>query len=589
MPTPLQLPFGNTLGGLNTAKDPTKTGFQMAAEAVNVDLSTGVLQGAYGPGTALSGSGLPLANTVKFIHFTTNDTWLSSDYADWAINDAPGEVTFTYPSGTPTTYYTNKTAGSTNPPRVRYGTINDFMGLRAPGDNTLTVSSGTAASGTINRSYVALFSSPDGLKSNPSNRLYWNSTNKAVLDLDASNAYTKADEIDWYATENDDPDGTLYYWRTTTLNLTTNTVTDDLTVAVDLTQELTWGEGGIPTNTALPDDHKEPPDIDVLAESFYTPDDSENTGILFMAKNVPGGSTIHWSRKGSPQYVPALFFHKLPFPTEAIIAAQGQALVFTTGGVWGFSGPTDYAVSPYRFEGALGVRSGFGKTCADTPYGVLYWSRQGLTLFSQGAVRVLTEGLIDPAPFNSTDYTHACAAYFDGFYFLSLYGEGELWVFDLRELGAIKVSKASLDVAAMTTTVLTSNTYGMTAPSLYVVDRATGNVYPWRPGDGSQGGTIERSTWTYKTGNQAGSTTGDPCRFRRIWGDFTGPLTITAEATGYKSAKTHTKTIADGEAVSNFWLPVGFTGRHLSLSFEGTGAGSTVRLGRVEGVTFNGY
>jgi hypothetical protein len=179
-------------------------------------------------------------------------------------------------------------------------------------------------------------------------------------------------------------------------------------------------------------------------------------------------------------------------------------------------------------------------TAVDTPAGVIYVSREGLFIINGlTATRICPQ--FDVSQFYNKPF--ARAAYRDGYYLLSIFAAGAtsatngLYRFDVRNPGQVEVTREALSINAFSIFPDSSGTdlasiYPKTRPSLVVLEGGTGKVYEWDIAGQSQGGTVPRSLFTWRSSYLVGGDFHRPKAWSRMRLNHnrTAALTVTIRA-----------------------------------------------------------
>lgn len=574
--------------GINTARHRSLLAINEAVDASGVDLSAGTLKGA----AATEGTAATVGTACKFIAFVGDDHWVDTQYPDWACNDSDL-------AGVGRTYRTNHATDTTaGHPQYHLGANTYRLGL----DYETTAPTASAGARPLTRSYaVTFYSTTTGFESNPTRRT---TAVASGASLSGIPRYSVVDTSGMsgtvhrriYATEEGDPDGTLYYYDTIT-NDTATTYTDaggefggaltankgsaDYSIAGD-SPDLDWGAGGNVDSDTTPFDQSPAPFLTVISEGMMGTEGSAGLPIGAV------GSVVRWPHAGKPWAWPDVHQHDVQEYVEAAVVWQGQGFVFTASSVWAFTGAADYAITPIKTGAGHGIKAGCGRTAKATPFGIVYLSREGLALFDGTTSRLLTGGVLDP----SFAYTssHFNAEYFDGFYLLNSHADADPWCFDLRRgPGGLIATQANFGtVGAMA--VANKLDFGLLMPgaALYVADYSTGAIRAWRP---SLGASASREAgWSWLSGSVTLGVPGLQKRLDRlrVAAVVTGGATLRVTlgvtddlgAIFGSLASFHTVDVSAGFV--DVRLPAGLIGRCFHVSIAPLSGGSNIELLEVE-------
>lgn len=575
-------PFAITLGGeqfpwtrgLNTAKRPAEMALNEAQAAANVDMSAGTLRGAWGLGTAIAQT---VAVDSKFVCCVSGTNWISSADPDTACRISHSAVARTVIA-----------SGSYDYPRALQGGNITQLGVPYPGDG-MTATGGNRP----NRSYALVYSdiaitypypySDPYAYSNPS-PIVSSGNSGATLGSIPGSATTYSRLI--FATVEGDPGGTLYLYKALASGITswTDTGGDYGAYAVNGDYPLNWGLNGNIDSRTTPYDFSPASHLSFLTEEMYAPSGADS-GVMFGVMAANSQTHVAWSHAGRPWAWPTAFRHNLQETVHALVTWRNAVYAFTEVCAWSFSGAADYAIRPERISGVHPIRKGFGKTVKATPWGIVYVAREGLALFDGISSRIITQGILDPLTWLN-GATYANAAYYDGAYRLNLWGANTVLVVEMGD--GVKITTMALDAADMYIAPRATS-----EPGLFVANKTTGALHPWRPADGSAvPGAVRNSAWTWKTPLL---TLGDSARsknFRRVR-LYGKDLSITFSvgddltlAAGGAFANSHTH-VTTGTS-QQFWLPSGFIGKALRVDLSATSANAELHEITIEGEILNG-
>lgn len=192
-----------------------------------------------------------------------------------------------------------------------------------------------------------------------------------------------------------------------------------------------------------------------------------------------------------------------------------------------------------------------------TPYGVLYWSTEGLVRFDGGGFDLLTEYKLSKAEVAAIEANAATmeASYRRGQYLLT-YGtgaSGATIIFDLRG-GGLRITKSDQGADSVHTN----------GDHVFVATDQTGNVYPWAEGAGLRTMAIRSKEFN------AGETT-KTIHWRLVMIDHTGSINVTHYLNGVQYGGTQTFT-RKSRGRTRCWVPMGGWGERYSYDITGTGA-----------------
>lgn len=566
MSKPFKVSFGPFDKGLMNGIDPALLPAGAAQTATDVDLRAGTLRGVYTPGsvdtiltniTSADARGLFFFAAWKWISYTL-DLWACSDYDI----DLAKAVT-----------YSNDYATSTPIQAVRWKNGTDtaeYLGITDLPTTCTVAASATPISPNINRKYAVTFVTAEGWESNP----FFSAAidvafQVSMTSIDVS-ADTRVTGRNIYATENGDPEGPLYLLYQMADN-TTTTYTD-AAGGVDRSAPLNWEAGGSYDASPYLFDHAKAPILTLVSDSMHAAVPgvtSAGSGILMGAN----GNVVYWTQAGFPERWPDRNRWSAPEAVRAIIAHDSESLVFTGGAVYRAHGNDDNALDWSKVDGAAGVRTGCGKTVCRTDFGIVYLSRSGLMLLTDGrAVPLLADAL-------SPDYWNALtvqattgggmhAAYYGHHYYL--FGGDKTVIVDFaRGPSSLAVTESTEIITAAHVTPFDGTNGGSGAgmgAGMYVVrtgDRSSNHpqVRPWM-WDQANGRSSARSTaWVWKTGRIADvSPTAGPTATKtgtKIHVRKTGSVSLVVKYDG-TTVLTRTLSSGVGEGSSWTWLPTGF-------------------------------
>lgn len=569
MAEPITLPFGPFAQGMNDITDPALLGPDQATYAIGVDMSAGTLRGMFSPGTAVT---TVTAGSVS-LTWAGKNAWVANSYSQWACNDAPTAA------GAGVTYLTQQTGGVASNPTIQQGASSYRLGIPVPAAPTATQGGADGNPSHLTRSFVAVALTSDGQQSNASGSVSWSYDGYvAIITAPASNDPRVA-SFAIYAT--DPLNNRSGYFYLTTINPSSTYQAGDGS-DVDTSRPLNWAPGGNPNLTASPSDHSVAPNLTIISDAIHSVTQGAGTagsGILFGAV----GNIVYWSMLGYSNYWPTSNYLGLPEPVEAMTTSGAQTLVFTASSIYSFTGYSDTAINIQKIPTDIGVLTGCGKTVSQSPFGVIFTSREGIALFDGSSTRIISEGIISPVTLANGGFKHG--RYYDRCYFL--FGAGYTLVMDMRGYmahmpatmsGPIKVTREPTIATASHNTPY-SPTGG--APGLYICDSA-GNIKPWRPTDVTNLAGSSRDAWTWTTGKQTASAPSSPKIWRRVFYRGVGPATFSF----YRDAEANalfTKAIPDLSLLPGcFWLPVKAQARSLTVKIQGTATNSELYDFRIE-------
>lgn len=539
MPKPFTLTLGPFAKGLRTSIESRLLAPDEAFGNSNCDYSAGTIRGIYGPGatiaTATSGHG--------FIFWAGKSAWRSTALGDSGLNDAPDS------SGTGVSYVTQKTsATAATYPLIVKGAATRRLGVAAP---TVAPSS-TDTTPDTTRWYKYTFFTADG-ESNPSPAGRGPDVQLAMTIPTSSESHVTGRRI--YRSDNG---GTYYFVGELLDNTGTAWPASGFPYSEpqDTTRPLNWGEGGNAASSSLPYDHSPAPNLTVLSDNVHSVTEgagSNGSGLVFGAV----GNVVRWSMLGYAHRWPTVNALPLPETVEAMVTSKAYTMALTDSGAYAFSGFSDSNVSVEKVS-PLGVAPGAGKTACETPWGVVWLSREGLVIWPGGEPRVISDAL-DPATLKAGGYTFA--AYFDQAYYL--FGASGTLVFDMRAFPAVRITASSVIATAAHITP-----YDPTGGSqgLYVLVGA--DIKPWRSIDGLSVPGATRLAWSHTSGRLVASRPNGLLRLNWFRPYGAGQVTLTF----YREDGTthHTQAFADLAAATSYRLP-GAWERGFSVKAEGAG------------------
>jgi hypothetical protein len=504
MPTPKPINLGPFSRGLNTAVDPEYLGTDGFVAFTNADIRNGRVQGFIGAGTALAGT---VGTYRRFLHYDASGTWLSSGELNWAFDDAASAT-----NGSRITYRTNVTGSGTSPATVIIGASSYRLGIDSPAPAP-TLTNGPSTGGT--RTYAITYYDPTTqVESNPVMVVGIATKNVgAAFTLPTFNPTTAQDPNRTgmyrriYATQVGDDNGIKYRLAEITNN-TTTTFTDGASYTLNTNIPLDWIYGGKQGDPVFPKDHRPGSQFTMLPNAIHSVNEGaggQGSGIIFAAVS----NWLEWSMLGYPHYWPAVNQMRFNENINCIHTMDAETYVFTDTEIYAISGVIDYALSIVKTGAAYGVKTSFAKTVTKTPFGLVFLGREGLTVFDGSTTRLVADNVIDPRTIQAeaATYDFATGCYYEGQYFLS-FNTGYTYVFDLRDLANVTVTKTTVQASAyhITPIALSGN-----APGLYIATD-TGYICPWRPrAYDTEGGAP--LGWTIKTGD---ITAGDLYRNKKF-------------------------------------------------------------------------
>lgn len=472
--------YTNFLGGLNNRKAPHLLEANEGQIVKNVDLRDGMLRPLRDLGTTTK-TFTGLSRNYKWIWYAAGSRWLGADQYRYALNDG-AKTYFTVPGSAPRVH---ETAGSSYFQEHR-------MGVTPPTNITWSFGninpSGIFSRGTY--TYAITYETYDGLESNPP-------AFPLVLTVDLDNwranftIYASTDKrvvrANIYRSE---LNGSVLYYagsvEAKNFGFTDNFV--DLNIpdtSLDKLRPLTWGTGGSPPgpneSTSIVADHGVPPALSILSNSLHSVNDStgvSGSGILFGAV----GSTVRWSMLGYPEYWPEVNFFNAGENVESIISWAGSTYIFTSNYIYIASGYSDDEISIKKSLASIGVYPGMGHLTKLTPKGVIYLSREGLTLFDSANSVVISSSKLSRSFLDPTQKTFQAAAYYRDKYYLfcESNGQGETIIADLKDgLENIRFSTSTHNIKAATTANFTEPAY---AEKVAPLPGRLGNLYVVTPG-----------------------------------------------------------------------------------------------------------
>lgn len=557
-PRTFEASFGPPFTGTNTYVDPRALQRDQLATSEWVDLSRGVVKALYGPGTSIA----TLSAHTRFAvyvdaakGFISDGLKFSDGTMNWACRDAPDLL------GNQVVYHTKiQTDGTILPASVNYSTNEVTLGIAAPTNGGVT----NGTSGSARNYAYTFYDALRGYESNPYPALplttlaVTQAVGAKVTGLPLGAPGSSATHIKVYATNPGSSDATKYYIGAMTLGSATF-FTDTTGAQGDQTQRLSWSPGGTPKITALPADHSPAPILTCLSDGPHavrTADfASTGTGIVFGAVN----NVVRWSMVGYPYYWPSVNAAQLPYTVIAMVTRGAITYALTEGGIWAFTGTSDASIQSQRLQSSQGILRYAGKTVAQTPYGIVYLSREGPTLLDGTQARPLCAELVDPMAWNPFELLFA-GAYQDGLYFLQA-GPDVCYVIDLRGYPAVKVMNADLTAGAFVTIPYVP---GGPTPGVYLIGDNTGVVLPWSPLLGTLVPGASPLPWAFVT---ARSDIGEPAKLKRarqLRASVSGP--VTAQVVAYKGGTYNTSvllSLVPGQ--QTYRLQAGLEGTHLEL------------------------
>lgn len=533
MLAPFALKLGPFDEGLNTFQDPSNLSERQAVRCIGAELVRGTLRGSWAPGhiyATLASDGSLYRYLMLYYHRGVG--WLSSGqsysngYTNWACRDADDAA------GNAISYVTQIAAANVfNVPRIYQGAANYPMGLTAPAAApALTAGAGGNVQGQY--TYVIESSGVNILESNPSARVTPAVASGGVYTAVASGD-ARITHIYYYQTKDADPNGITYFvGRSTNAAATLNAAG----VAPNTSIPMNWGPGGSVDNPLVTFDHSPLGQVTCFSNRLHGGEDvvdGNQSGTLFYAI----GQYIGWCKSGTPQYAPLRNLWKVPSVVVAQVAHGESMYSFTDTGTWVHTGVNDTVIQTNLVQNAYLIQTLAGKTAIDTPYGIIYMSREGLVLMNEYRSILLTDTVIDQKLLTGGNLV---GIYFDHKYYLmnelvqdasGAYVLG-VYEFDLRELpmpsstyqaAKVKVTTHVLDVVgAMVMPVLA----GAPIAGLYVVSYSTGNVKTWRPMERDNVLDAVQQTAIWRTGKLQ---MGQPMAQKEahwLTIDGTGPVTL---------------------------------------------------------------
>jgi hypothetical protein len=467
--------YTNFLGGLNNRKAPHLLEANEGQIVKNVDLRDGMLRPLRDLGTTTKTfSGL--SRNYKWIWYAAGSRWLGADQYRYALNDG-AKTYFTVPGSAPRIH---ETAGSSYFQEHRMGvtpptTINWSLG-----------GGGVFLKGSY--TYAVTYETYDGLESNPPGyplNLRFDTYDSWGVDL---TIYASLDKrvirANIYRSELNG--AVLYYAGSveaknfgTANNFVDRTIPD---TALDKLRPLTWGTGGSNiTGSAISSDHGVPPVLSILSNTLHSINDStgvSGSGILFGAV----GSTVRWSALGYPEYWPEVNFFNAGENVESIISWAGSTYIFTSNQVYIASGYSDDEISIKKSLASIGIYPGMGHLTKLTPKGVMYLSREGLTIFDSANSVVISSGKLSRSFLDPTQKTFQAAAYYQDKYYLfcESSGVGETIIADFKDgLENLRFSTTTHNIKTAVTANFTEPAY---AEKVAPLPGLLGNLYVVTPG-----------------------------------------------------------------------------------------------------------
>lgn len=563
MPRPFEVSLGPPFQGLNDFTDPRELPMDFLTQADYVDLSRGGVKGAWTP-AIISPVEPSFSSTPPYFIYNTNgvnwigdSAFLAEGITNWACLQSSG-------SGASAISYVTKIpvgGGTINNPVAIFGATPYQLGIPAPASVVVTSgSSGGARYYSITQIDIA-----SGNESNPTYIGTTTKNNGANFTLPSPTSGTLGTAFNIYGSNTDDANGikSPRYWLA---QKGSGATFSDPGTNGDSTSPLDWGIGGYYTTPTLNQDHSPAPALSCLSDGLHgaTADTKNPLGMLFGASL----KDVYWSIVNRPFYWSTAFnTYSLPQTVLAMVSRGAQTFAFTEGGIWSFSGTSDTAIQGNKTQAHLGVLRNAGKTVCQSPYGILYVSREGVTLFDGFRSNVISRRVIDPLDFIGA--TTISGAYYDGYYVVAVLTSqsgynGSTWMLDVRELPSITVSKAPLPIVSMTVLQQFSAATGLNPPGLYVAHAEPGQPFAisaWRPAEGGSVTGAIRAGWTLETAN---SDLGYPGKFKRlqrariqVTGSAGATFVFTADD-GNGGHKTFTVNATAAQQIYRF--PAGFDG-----------------------------
>lgn len=408
---PFRYRIDNFAGGIDRSSDSHRIGVGKARYVSNTNPRDGVLKGSWGPGASVYTA--PSYPSLLFYHqglgWRTSTVLSYTGWMNWAVRDAASDRGAV-------SYVTSldNTTGVPSAPRILEGATDNPMGLTQPMGSGATGGSGAPIS------FTYTFVQEDGsggllLESNPGPKV---TTVTTVTATRTASTDPRVTHQYWYATQANDPSGSLYYigktpaaTATFVLNLTNQ----------DKARQLTWGEYGNAGNPFMLTDHSPLPYITCLPDKLHGGDvgADEGAGLLMWGADTLAG----WCRSGQPQYSPLVNRFELPGTIQAIVSKGYTTYYFLPDSIWAASGQDDTSIVWSQTAAKMGCRPIQGRTVADTPLGVVFLSREGLALFDGSTVTLIDQAWATPGMW--WDSTVWAAGYHDGIYYI---GSGELGI-----------------------------------------------------------------------------------------------------------------------------------------------------------------
>jgi hypothetical protein len=522
-PRPFTHRFSPFMGGQNTVRDPQAlaSGQENAPEegfrVIGAELRSGLLRGAFGPGSAISAAPGAIAALTRFIFYVEGLGWVtrSMDNAlvrqNWGVRDngtrhdgSTGNVTYLTAIASD---------GTPSVPRIHYGGANYQMGLDSP----TTAPTSSAAAGT-NVQYAYTWAIKDGstviLESNPSARSSSYAAGGTVTFTASPDSRVTHTRV--WATKAGDPDGILYL-----MGEVADPTASLATAAVQTAYPLDWGFGGNLNDNLAVEDHSPAPQLTCISNAMHGGENREDgnfAGFLVAAVD----HWLVWSLSGQPQYWPAKNTYRLPEPTLAVITIGTVSYAFTQTGVWMASGATDSSIQISKTRVDLGPMLAAGKSVVSTPYGILYVSREGVMLFDGRDATNLTREILPASVIQASTYW--CASFVDDYYIFTD-AAGATYKLDLRGFpGRLALIKAATTAQGSVLAFSRMPTISGVSEGLYAAYAGDSTLRPWRPDSGVSPAT--RQAAQHKTGK---ITFGDATRHKQLSKyrlDGNGPVTM---------------------------------------------------------------
>lgn len=433
MTTLVTYKFGAPFKGVSRQFDPyvaATQGYLSKAHNVNYDYA-----GAISPMPKLMKEVAQLNTPAYFMFYHYGAGWIYDDIRltsgayNWGLTAARTKANYTVSYKT-----TIASNGSVGAPLKYRGTESFPMGLIAP---TAAATAGAAGAGgniSVVYTYLAISATESDVESNPS-PLYPTPNSGVTLKGGTTITVTwpswtgnaRVTHANIYATEEGSPDGTLYYAGYVTRSAGSTFV---VTSARDLTKPMNWGPGGTPENDYdVYFDHSPPGNVTCLSNRLHGSEagaSDNDGGILFYAID----NQVGWTQSGQHEYFPKANLYKLAGTVQALVTSGTQTFAFLPDQVWAFSGQHSTAISARQLATRRGVQVGKAKTVQATPYGIIYVSQEGLTLFDGNDARLICRETL--REFNDQD--HWVGVYVDGYYYLCKPESGgvDTWKIDLQ-------------------------------------------------------------------------------------------------------------------------------------------------------------